>query len=546
MAYPILSVTIIITIVTLSFAWYRLRILSSQILRNEEAEKPVHLNIDQSLPERTRQFRINLIGALPECVISPENETDFKDSMKKYWDQKACEVPPACTVRPRNVEELAQVVGMLVQEFHWRHHKIMSLDDAPEVMFAVRSGGHCPVDGASSIRGGVLIDMKHFNQITLSPDEKSVVLGAGCRWMNVSDKLAEKGLAVLGGRNSAVGVGGLIIGGGLSFFSPRYGFVCSSVIECEIVLADGSITKASAIEKPDLWRALKGGGNNFGIITSYKVRTFASSSIWSGFLYIPPFEAPRVLSTFHESIDSVVAKDEYAAGPLACFTYLQQLGIQAIAVNLVHTNPPKNEKKWPVCWQNSGFTKLWRFWSSCQVRTLTSATDEMSVLNPPGRRQEFATTTIQNDRATIEAAHKAYRDAIATVRQHNIKKMSWTLVLQPLLPIWARKGDPNPLGLDSGSDNPLVIVSFTVNWVLAKDDATVQKITREAIEQIDAFAEKHGTDHRFRYMNYCGGWQSPFRGYGEENEQFLREISRKYDPEGIFQKACVGGFKLNM
>lgn len=528
-----------------------MRVRSSQTKRDEEAKKPSHDNIDKDLSEPARQLRAQLVAELPECTVSPEQQTDFHRSLNMYWDQKACEVPPACVVRPRNAQDLSQAVKILSSEFEQRRKEKKSSDSAQEGIFAIRGGGHSPVVGASSINGGVVIDTSLFNSITLSPDKKSVTIGAGCKWTDVSQTLEKQGLAVAGGRNSAVGVGGLTLGGGISFFSSRYGFVCSNIIEYEIVLADGSKATASATRNPDLWRALKGGSNNFGIVTRFTARAFPSPNIWSGFLYIPPFEAPRVLSAFHDFVNRVIAKDdsktydEHAAGPLACFTYLQQLGIQAIAVNLVNTAPPANESKWPTCWQNSGFPKLWRFWSTCAVRSLTSATDEMSVLNPPGRRQEFATTTIKNDKATLEAVHKVYRDGILTIRKHAIKELSWTLVLQPLLPDWARKGDPNVLGLASDTDEPLVIVSFTVNWKLGKDDALVQNITRTAIEQIDAFAKEAGTAHRYRFMNYCGSWQKPFEGYGEENLEFLRGVSRRYDPEGLFQRGCAGGFKLN-
>lgn len=77
------------------------------------------------------------------------------------------------------------------------------------------------------------------------------------------------------------------------------------------------------------------------------------------------------------------------------------------------------------------------------------------MLNLPGRRQVFATTTIQNDAATLTAAHAAYRDAFASVRRERVKGLVWTLVLQPLLPDWVRKGDANPLGL--GRDNGLLM-----------------------------------------------------------------------------------------
>lgn len=340
--------------------------------------------------------------------------------------------------------------------------------------------------------------------------------------------------------------------GGLSFFSPRFGLVCSNILSYEIVLASGNVTTASASNNSDLWRALKGGSNNFGIVTRFTARSFPSTKVWSGFLYMPAFQAAKVLAAFHEFVSRADASDprttydNHAAGPLACFSYFPKLGVQAISVNLVYTKLPENEKEWPTCWRTSSFSSLWRLWSTCKVRTLTSATDEMNALNPPGRRQVFATTTIKNDPATISAAHTAYCDAIALIRRVNVKGLLWTVVLQPLLSDWVRKGDANPLGLHDSTHESLVIVSFTVNWDERRDDDFVKTITRRTVEQIDAFATANKTDHPYRYLNYCAEWQRPFVGYGEENWRFLQGVSRRYDPEGLFQKGCVGGFKLDV
>lgn len=318
------------------------------------------------------------------------------------------------------------------------------------------------------------------------------------------------------------------------------------------MLASGVVTTASASTNTDLWRALKGGGNNFGIVTRITVRSFPSADIWSGFLYMPSNQSDKVISAFHDFVDRAspndpgVEYDHYASGPIACFTYLQQLGIQIISVNLVYTKSPEKPTKWPNCWGKSSFKSLWRFWSTCKMRSLANACDEMSMLNPPGRRQVFSTTTIKNELATLQAAHAAYNRSITLVKRASIKGLSWTLVFQPILPDWVHRGDQNVLGLQDTMLEPLIIISFTVNWVESQDDELVEKITRGAVEQIDAFARTHGTGHQYRYMNYCGGWQKPFEGYGKENLRFLRETSRKYDPEGLFQYGCAGGFKLDM
>lgn len=538
--------------------------------------EPAHRDLMSSSPEPTMLSK-SLASALPESVIFPQDAAAFKQSMNSYWAQQECEVIPACVVRPRDVQQLCTAVTILKRGYDEQGKQ--AGEEMAEGLFAIRSGGHSPVPGAASIKGGVVIDLGLFCEVTPSEDGSSVAIGAGAKWMDVSKVLDEKGLAVVGGRNSAVGVGGLTLGGklllvasllvaallflcsrvdtkaqtgGLSFFSPRFGLVCSNILSYEIVLASGSVTIASASTNPDLWRALKGGSNNFGIVTRFMARSFPSTKIWSGFLYMPAAQGAKVLAAFHECVnradsgDPSTTYDKYAAGPIACFSYIPKLGVQAISVNLVYTNPPKNEKKWPAWWKTSSFGSLWRLWSTCKVRTLTSATDEMNMLNPPGRRQVFATTTIKNDPATLAAAHAAYCDAIASIRRVNIKGLVWTLVLQPLLPDWVRKGDANPLGLDGGIDEPLVIVSFTVNWAECRDDDFVQTITRRTVEQIDAAAAANKTGHRYRYLNYCAQWQRPFEAYGGENWRFLQGVSRRYDPEGLFQKACVGGFKLDL
>ncbi|KAF7928990.1 hypothetical protein BELL_0247g00100 [Botrytis elliptica] len=492
------------------------------------------------IPEITRISK-TLAAALPESVILPQSITSFNKAVDGYWAKQECEINPSCIVRPRNDEEICTAITILKREYDERRKQKVGKEHRFDGFFAIRSGGHSCVAGAANIEGGVLIDLSCFNEVVPSEenDESSVTIGAGCRWMDVSKVLDERGLAVVGGRNSAVGVGGLTLGGGLSFFCPQFGLVCSNIISYDIVLASGTLTTASATQNPDLWRALKGGSNNF-IVTRFTARSFPSTKIWSGFLYMPSSQTSKFISAFHEVVNRV-DWDHHAAGPLACFTYIQPLGVKAISVNLVYTRP--SEKKWPEYWKRSRFSSMWRFWSTCKLRTLTSGTDEMNALNPPGKRQVLATTTIRNDIATLAATHDVYQDAISSLR--SVKGIVWTLVMQPLLTDWVRKGDANPLGLHNINE-PLVIVSFTVNWPNARDDEVVKKTTRRAIEEIEQIAKKNGTGHKWKYLNYCAEWQRPFEEYGEENVSFFRDVSRAYDNEGLFQRGCVGGFKLGL
>ena len=114
-------------------------------------------------------------------------------------------------VRPRNAEELSKTVRILKKEFDERGEK--SGNERAEGIFAVRGGGHSPLPRAASIEGGVVIDLSLFREVTPSEDGISIIIGGGCKWGDVSRVLDERGLAVVGGRNSDVGVGGLTLGG---------------------------------------------------------------------------------------------------------------------------------------------------------------------------------------------------------------------------------------------------------------------------------------------------------------------------------------------
>ena len=188
------------------------------------AKKPDHRDFTSSLPEPTILSK-SLASALPDSVIFPHDTAAFKQSMNSYWAQQECEVIPACVVRPRDVQQLCTAVSILKCEYDERRKQVG--EEKAEGLFAIRSGGHSPVSGAASNKGGVVIDLGLFCDVTPSEDGSGVVIGAGAKWMDVSRVLDEKDLAVVGGRNSAVGVGGLTLGGKLLLFTSSPASIAS-------------------------------------------------------------------------------------------------------------------------------------------------------------------------------------------------------------------------------------------------------------------------------------------------------------------------------
>ena len=156
-----------------------------------------------------------LASALPNSVVLRRDRITFQEATQSYWAQQACEAVPVCVVQPCNAQELSQGIKILRDEFDATAKGTHCIGDVTVGLFAIRGGGHSPLPGASSTHGGVLIDLRRLNEVKPSSDGASVVIGAGAKWSDVSKVLDAKGLAVVGGRNSAVGVGGLTLGGKL-------------------------------------------------------------------------------------------------------------------------------------------------------------------------------------------------------------------------------------------------------------------------------------------------------------------------------------------
>lgn len=136
-----------------------------------------------------------------------------------YWSQQQANVKPSCRFSPNSALEVSLAV---------------IVSRATQCKFAVKSGGHAAFAGASNIEGGITIDLANLKQIVVSDDKKQTSVGAGNVWYDVYTHLQPMGLTTIGGRVSAIGVGGLTLGGGISFFSSRHGWACDNVNAFEV------------------------------------------------------------------------------------------------------------------------------------------------------------------------------------------------------------------------------------------------------------------------------------------------------------------------
>jgi FAD/FMN-containing dehydrogenase len=160
---------------------------------------------------------------------------------------------------------------------------------------AVRGGGHS-VPGFSTVEGGIVLDLSTMNGIRVDPVHRTVTAEAGCTWKDLDAETQQFGLAVTGGLVSSTGIAGFTTGGGIGWLMRKHGLACDNLVGADVVTADGQFVHASADEHPDLFWGLRGGGGNFGVVTSFEFQLHeVGPTVLSGLVFYPAEEAEQVL-----------------------------------------------------------------------------------------------------------------------------------------------------------------------------------------------------------------------------------------------------------
>jgi len=200
-------------------------------------------------PDALAAFRDRLHGRL----VCPDDRS--YDAARRVWNGRVDRRPAIIALCSDTMDVVAAV--------HFAHEH--------ELVAAVRGGGHS-VAGTAVCDGGLVIDLSLMKSVEIDPVGRSARAQAGVRWSKLDSATQAFSLAVPGGTDSEVGIAGLTLGGGNGWLMGLYGATCDNLLAAEVVMADGRIVCASSTDNPDLFWALRGGGGNFGIVTSFRYR----------------------------------------------------------------------------------------------------------------------------------------------------------------------------------------------------------------------------------------------------------------------------------
>ncbi|KAG8159634.1 hypothetical protein KVR01_010271 [Diaporthe batatas] len=451
-----------------------------------------------------------LLGS--DIVNTPPVEQSTVDGS---WSE-ACRLLPACAIQPRSAQHVATALK-IIRQFN--------------VPFAVRSGGHSPNPGFSSIQDGILIDLSRLDGITVSDDRATVSVGPGQRWGDVYTALDPYQVSVIGGRMPNIGVGGVILGGGYHHFSAKYGLAADNVKSFEIVLADGTIATADATKNSDLFWALKGAGPNFGIVTNFELYTVPLNKIWYEVLVVSNEDAHAVLDAFVTWQNTSASSDTKGTVGLV-------MALQYITLGFVYSEP--SEKR-PATFSAFDAIKPLSVAVPPTNGTVSSLGAILGAMNAPGRHDYRAAST----RIDAQLYKDVYDFWLVKAREVNkATGANQTFAVQPAPIGLAEAGNArggNAMGIPTQDH---MWWTTLVDWENAADDETVRSASISTTEKWRELGEERGLHLDFLYTNDASRDQSPIATYGAANVAKLKAIALKYDPDQVFQNLQNDGFLL--
>lgn len=389
------------------------------------------------------------------------------------------------------------------------------------VVLAVRGGGH-NVAGFGTCEGGVVIDLSPMCQVRVDPKARTVRVGGGATWADVDRETQAHGLAVPGGIVSTTGVAGLTLGGGQGWLRRTYGMTCDSLISADVVTAEGRLITASEQQDAELFWALRGGGGNFGVVTSLEFRAYPVGPMvaFAGPAY--PLESARaVMAGVRDFVETApdevnVSTTWWTIPPAPAFP--EELhGRAVIVVGAVYAGAPE-----------SGESVL------APLREIDQPLLDLSGTLPYGALQQMFDPFFPSG-----ALHYYWKslylkgiedDVVRTVADHVAARPS-SLSMVSIWALGGAFGRVDSTATATGARNAPFLLEILGNW----DDASASETNIRWVRNLFRAMEAHGTGKT--NVNFPGLGNDPEFGRAAFGDHWARlvRIKRTYDPTNLFR-----------
>ncbi|KAI1842229.1 hypothetical protein JX266_011637 [Neoarthrinium moseri] len=469
------------------------------------------------------------VQSISSIEVSSPLSLSYITEQADYWSSSCAALTPSCIIFPKSADEVATVIKVLA--------------DNGET-FAVKSGGHNPNNYFSSVAGGPLISTQRMDQVLLDPVTGIARVGPGIRLDEIAAQLQGTGWTFVGGRIGNTGVGGLVLGGGLSYMSAQYGWAASSVLEYEIVLANGTVATVSATQNADLFKALKGGGNNFGVVTTYVLQTYRQGNIYGGnlvFLRTPKTDAAL--------LKAVRDFGEYNQDPKAAVIVTAERSTASAIDSWIlfifydGVNVPEGTFK--------NFTDVGPTLNTCRVQTYSELIGGSNWVIVKASVVDIGTETIPLPSAEngefMDELHSHWRNVSGTVQLE--PGIVASIAYQPFprrIAQAAKERSPDLIDCDDDVDRMIIEMnySFTLQTEYEKMADTLEATYTGVRERVVEWQSAGKLPQAYLpvFMNYGFYRQDYFGRLKPENAEFAKTVASQVDPKGLFRDR-TGGFR---
>ncbi|KAF5872628.1 putative fad binding domain-containing protein [Botrytis fragariae] len=453
-----------------------------------------------------QQIRGNITG---EVYFPLSLEPNFKKDIEHYMTSST--QIPMCVVEVASDADVSTVIKII---------------GSKRIPWGVKSGGHASNPGFSSTPG-VFISLARLTQVTLSEDQSTVELGTGNRWTDVYTILEGTGVNVVGGRVVGPGVGGFSLGGGYSWLTDQYGLTCDTVVSYNLVLPNGTITKVDS-SNPDLFFALKGGLNRFGIVTSIVLKTVPQQNMVYGGIQIYGIDAIPGLINATNKFQQENTDDKAQV----ILTINGGLVPNAILISF-YDGPTRPAAFDPF--NNVGAIPLISNVEPQSFASFAKATPSNLQAGYRGAFHTMMTTSLTVGFMQAVYNESSFYGALAILH-------SGTFISYDIEPFT----DYGRYATDSAfphASSPLPLNLYFA-WTLPIEDAFWRGIMQQSIDHLTEVAKREGiySEDQYAYPNYALSTYGGAQLYGPTNAARLRAIQTKYDPNGVMLLA--DGFNI--